>query len=43
MWLQDLTIARNKRCTEKELNDLLAIVTEQQRNFLEKWNEHFGH
>jgi hypothetical protein len=37
-----LTVARNKRCTDKELNDLLAVVQENQIPFLEKWHEHFG-
>lgn len=42
IWLKELAIARNKRCTDKELNDLLVVVEENQRDFLEKWNEHFG-
>lgn len=42
IWLNSLNVARNKRCTEKELSDLLRIVGENQQEFLEKWHEHFG-
>jgi hypothetical protein len=42
IWLKQLTIARNKRCTEKDLNELLAVVGGNQGEFLEKWHEHFG-
>ena len=42
IWLESLAVARNKRCTDKELNELLAVVAEHQPAFLEKWNEHFG-
>lgn len=42
IWLNSLNVARNKRCTEKELSDLLRIVGENQQDFLEKWHEHFG-
>lgn len=42
VWLENLTIARNKRCTDKELNELLTVVGDQQKSFLEKWHEHFG-
>ncbi len=42
IWLNSLNVARNKRCTKKELSDLLRIVGENQQGFLEKWHEHFG-
>ncbi len=42
IWLQSITVARNKRCSQKELNDLLAVVGANQKLFMEKWDEHFG-
>jgi hypothetical protein len=42
IWLERLAVARNKRCTEKELNELLDVVRDHQQAFLEKWHEHFG-
>jgi hypothetical protein len=42
IWLERLIVARNKRCTDKELNELLDVVKDHQREFLEKWSEHFG-
>ncbi|WJH41731.1 DUF4160 domain-containing protein [Aliirhizobium terrae] len=42
IWLEQLAIARNKRCTEKELNELLDVVKAHRQEFLEKWHEHFG-
>lgn len=41
IWIERLAIARNKRCTDQELNDLLGVVKDHQQEFLEKWNEHF--
>ena len=42
IWLERVVVARNKRCTERELNELLDVVKEHRDAFLEKWNEHFG-
>ncbi|MDO9418136.1 DUF4160 domain-containing protein [Pararhizobium sp.] len=42
IWLDRLSVARNKRCTQKELNELLDVVKDHQQEFLERWNEHFG-
>ncbi|MBN9304677.1 MAG: hypothetical protein BGO82_11785 [Devosia sp. 67-54] len=42
VWLESMAIARNKRCTDKELNELLDVVRLHQQEFLERWNEHFG-
>ena len=42
IWLERLEVARNKRCTDRELNELLDVVKHHQHAFLEKWNEHFG-
>lgn len=42
VWLENLAIARNKRCTDKELNELLAVVKSHRQEFMERWNEHFG-
>lgn len=42
IWLHTLEVARNKRCTDKELNELTVVVRENRQAFLEKWHEHFG-
>lgn len=42
IWLERVEVARNKRCTDKELNDLLDVVRLHRTDFLEKWHEHFG-
>jgi hypothetical protein len=42
IWLENMAIARNKRCTDKELNELLDVVRSHRQEFLERWNEHFG-
>ncbi len=42
IWLDSLDIAKNKRCTEHELNAILAVVRERRSEILEKWHEHFG-
>lgn len=42
VWLENLAIARNKRCTDKELNELLDVVKSHRQEFMERWNEHFG-
>lgn len=42
VWLESLTVARNKRCTDKELKDLLDVVRLHRQEFLERWNGHFG-
>jgi hypothetical protein len=42
IWLERLVIARNRRCTDKELHQLLGVVTAHQQEFLEKRHEHFG-
>lgn len=36
IWLERLEVARNKRCTDKELNELLDVVKHHQQAFLEK-------
>jgi hypothetical protein len=42
IWLERVAVARNRRCTDKELNELLDVVRSRRLEFLEKWNEHFG-
>jgi hypothetical protein len=42
VWLENIAIARNKRCTDKEVNELLNVIRLHQQEFLERWNEHFG-
>lgn len=42
VWLENPAVARNKRCTDKELNELLDVVKSHRQEFLERWNEHFG-
>lgn len=42
IWLERVAVARNRRCTDKELNELLDVVRSHQAGFLEKWDEHFG-
>lgn len=42
IWLERVEIARNKRCTEQELNALLDVVRLHRLTFLEKWHGHFG-
>ena len=40
VWLQDGTMARSKRCTPRERNQLLKVVAEHREMFLEAWHEH---
>lgn len=42
VWLKSMTVARNKRCTDRELKDLLDVVWLHRHEFLERWNGHFG-
>nr|WP_316655984.1 DUF4160 domain-containing protein [uncultured Gellertiella sp.] len=42
IWLANLAVAKNRRCSEQELNAILAVVRERQQDILEKWHEHFG-
>lgn len=42
LWLEGPAVARNRRCTQKEVNALFAIVGERPAELLEKWHEHFG-
>jgi len=42
IWLDDLSMARNRRCTAKEIRDIISVTKEHRTEFLEKWNEHFG-
>ncbi len=41
-WLADVRLARNKRCTDRELNELIAVVHERRAMFLESWHGYFG-
>ena len=42
IWLESLTVARNRRCSELEINALLDVLKMHKNAFLEKWHEHFG-
>ena len=42
LWLADLRIARNQRCTPQDLSTITAIVRERRQELLEAWHEHFG-
>ncbi|KAB0679983.1 DUF4160 domain-containing protein [Aureimonas leprariae] len=42
IWLDSLKVARNSRCRPHEVGELLAVVSERRREFLERWHEHFG-
>lgn len=42
IWLGSLELAKNKRCTDQELNAIMAVVRERRQEILEKWHEHFG-
>lgn len=42
VWLEDITVARNRRCTEREINSILQVTSKNRDDFLERWHEHFG-
>lgn len=42
IWLERVEVARNKRCTARELSQIVDVVKANQTEFLEKWYEHFG-
>ena len=42
VWLEDISIARNRRCRAHEVSELLAVIRERRSEFLERWHEHFG-
>jgi hypothetical protein len=42
IWLEGLKVARNRRCTDQEINAILDVVKANRNEFLEKWHEHFG-
>lgn len=42
IWLADLSVARNQRCTAKDISDILSVVQVHKSAFLEKWHEHFA-
>ncbi len=42
IWLNEIRVARNRRCTPKELRDILTVAARHRSEFMEMWNEHFG-
>jgi hypothetical protein len=41
-WLQPVALARNLAYSAKELRDIERIITENENQLLEAWNEYFG-
>ena len=41
-WLQPVALARNLAFSAKELRDIERIITENENQLLEAWNEYFG-
>jgi hypothetical protein len=42
VWVADLRVARNQRCTPQEVSAVVGIVRERRREIMEAWDEHFG-
>ncbi len=42
VWLKDISVARNQRCSPKDISDILSVVEVHKDAFLEKWHEHFA-
>ena len=42
-WLEPVALARNLGYSAKELGRIERLVTEHQNEFLDSWNEYFGH
>lgn len=42
IWLAEVRLARNRRCSDQEINEIMAVARERQAEFLERWHEHFG-
>lgn len=40
-WLKTVSLADNRGFSKKELNKLMQLVTEYQKEFLDKWHEYF--
>ena len=40
VWLANLRVASNKRCSDREISVILRIVSENRDAFLEAWDEH---
>jgi hypothetical protein len=43
VWLSDLSIARSTGFARHEVSDILTVVAENRQQFLEAWNDYFGH
>lgn len=43
VWLSDLRVARKAGFAVHEVNDILKVVAEHRQEFLEAWNDYFGH
>ncbi|NTW50043.1 MAG: DUF4160 domain-containing protein [Chlorobiales bacterium] len=42
IWLEDGSVAYNKEFGQKEVNEIVKLVTENRKKIEEVWNEHFG-
>ncbi|MGB7432227.1 MAG: DUF4160 domain-containing protein [Ahrensia sp.] len=42
VWLRSLDLAHNKGYNERELKELLALVVQNQNEWIEAWDEFFG-
>ena len=42
LWLADLSVAKNRRCTEIEIREITAEARAHLDAFMESWNGHFG-
>jgi len=41
-WLEPVSLAQNLGFRPKELREVQEIVTQNQQNFVEAWNDYFG-
>ena len=42
VWLATLEVARNRGFRTHEIAGIIAIISDHQRMFVEKWHEYFG-
>ncbi len=40
-WLEEISLAKNLGFRQKEINTLQELVTEHQKQFLDKWYDYF--
>jgi hypothetical protein len=42
VWLNPISLAKNRGFNEHELNRIMELIEENQQKLLEAWNEHFS-